>query len=91
MKFFQGDISSTSNLGNQTLEDVESELTKTKAELDKTIGEHMKTKEDSVSKERKMQETISKQEEEISTLKLENDRLTNKVRYFYQATKQQIW
>ena len=91
MNFFQGDISSTSNLGNQTLEDVESELTKTKAELDKTIGEHMKTKEDSVSKERKMQETISKQEEEISTLKLENDRLTNKVRYFYQATKQQIW
>ena len=58
---------------------MESELNKTKAELDKSIGEHLKFMEDSVSKEKTLQDTLNKQEQEISTFRLENDRLKNQV------------
>jgi len=62
------------------MEDVESELNKTKAELEKSVGEHMKLKEDTASKEHNLQDKISKQEEQVSVMRLETDRLKNQVR-----------
>lgn len=76
---FQGDISSTSTIG-QNVEDIELELNKTKAELDKSIGEHMKSKEDSASKEKTLQDNLNKLEEQTSTFRLENERLKNQVK-----------
>lgn len=58
---------------------MELELNKTKAELDKSIGEHMKLKEDSSSKEKTLQDNLNKLEEQSSTLRLENERLKNQV------------
>lgn len=75
------DISSTSVIGNRTLEDVETELTKTKAELDKSVGDHMKLKEETADKQHSLQDTINKMEDEISSLKLESDRLRNQLTF----------
>ena len=58
---------------------MEFELNKTKAELDKSIGEHMKSKEDSASKEKILQDNLNKLEEQTSTFRLENERLKNQV------------
>lgn len=81
--FLQGDISSTSTIGAQNVEDMEFELNKTKAELDKSIGEHMKSKEDSASKEKILQDNLNKLEEQTSTFRLENERLKNQVEIMY--------
>lgn len=61
------------------MEDVEGELSKTKAELNRTIGDHMRLKEEVASKEQKLQGTIAKQEEQISSLKLQCEQLKNQV------------
>lgn len=61
------------------MDDVEGELSKTKAELNKTIGDHMKLKEEVADKEKNLQDKITKQEEQISSLKLECDQLKNQV------------
>ena len=59
--------------------DVESELNKTKAELDNTMSEQNKFKTEVAANQKQLNETISKQEEELSALKLEKDRLKNQV------------
>ena len=65
------------------VDNVEIELTKTKAELDKILDDHSKLKEEVASKEKKLQENISKQEEQLSSLKLECDRLKNQVWFHF--------
>ena len=75
----KGDVSSTTVVGSKSLMEVESELNKTKAELDNTMSEQNKFKTEVAAKQKQLNETISKQEEELLALKLEKDRLKNQV------------
>ena len=75
----KGDVSSTTAVGSKSLIEVESELNKTKAELDNTMSEQDKFKAEVAAKQKQLNETISKQEDELSALKLEKGRLKNQV------------
>ena len=78
--FFQGSEVSTSMLnGSQTHSELQVELSKANAELDATIHEQKKLRDNIATKERTLNETLNKKNDEISTLKLETDRLKNKV------------
>jgi len=80
-----GDISSTSmnvpTTYQPSLISVETELTKTKAELDNTITEHTKYKDETSNKQKKLNETLSKVEEELGSVRLERERLKNQVEF----------
>ena len=58
---------------------METELSKARAELDNTLMEHTKLKTSTAAREKSLNVKVSKQEEELSTLRLEQDRLKNKV------------
>ena len=75
----KGDVSSTTAVGSKSLIEVESELNKAKAELDNTMSEQNKFKTEVAAKQKQLNETISKQEEELSAVKLEKERLKNQV------------
>ena len=73
------EVSTTVLNGTHSHSELQVELSKVTAELDATNHEQKKLRDSFANTERSLNQSVNKKSDEISNLKLENDRLKNKV------------